>query len=127
MLISWTKLLFTLMVTKRKIQNILNPYLHYSFSVLGLRQNVPPQLIKLMPLTALLRPNVAMWTCLPLQARNINLWHLWESLWTLKIHSNQQICHHHKYRCLVDITTRKPMNIQWPPAIAPNILRQVDC
>ena len=73
MLISWTKLLFMLKVNKRKIQTSLNPYLHHSFRVLGLRENVPPQLMKLMPLTALRHPNVAMWTHLPLQACNILL------------------------------------------------------
>ena len=117
MLISWTKLLFTLIVNKRKIQNKLKSL--FASLILGLAfwQNVPPQLMKLMPLTALRPPIVAMWTRLPLQACNILLWNLWESLWTLKIHSNQQICHHHKYRHLVVITTRKPMNIQWLPAI----------
>ena len=73
MLISWTKLLFMLKGNKRKIQTSLNPYLHHSFRVLGLRENVPPQLMKLMPLTALRHPNVAMWTHLPLQACNILL------------------------------------------------------
>ena len=106
MLISWTKLLFTLIVNKRKIQNKLKSLFASLILGLALGQNVPPQLMKLMPLTAS-----------PLQACNILLWNLWESLWTLKIHSNQQICHHHKYRHQVVITTRKPMNIQWLPAI----------
>ena len=117
MLISWTKLLFTLIVNKRKIQNKLKSLFASLILGLTLGQNVPPQMMKLMPLTALQCPNVAMWTHLPLQACNILLWNLWESLWTLKIHSNQQICHHHKYHRQVVITTRKPMNRQWLPAI----------
>ena len=73
MLISWTKLLITLIVNKRKIQNKLKSL--FASLILGLAfwQNVPPQLMKLMPLTALRPPIVAMWTPLPLQACNILL------------------------------------------------------
>ena len=135
MLISWIKLLFILIVNKRKIQNKLKSL--FASLILGFRPAPKCTSTTDKPVATdrcchWQRPNVAMWTSLPLQACNILLWNIWESLWTLKIHSNWQICHHHEYRRQVVITTRKPMKLAnesgfQQSKIAPNILQQVNC
>ena len=118
MLISWTKLLFTLTVNKRKIQNKLKSLfasliLSFRPAVKGASTTDETDATGSPP--APKRCHVDMPTTSSMQYSSLES--MGELMDTEDTQQPTDMCHHHKYCLQVIITTRKPMNIQWLPAI----------